>query len=127
MMVIIDTHVLLWMLYDVQQLSAGALKALSENDSCISIASLWEMSIKQTLSKITLPHTIPEIADKCRQMGVDIIPITPEHCQRIQTLPLYHNDPFDRIIMAQSLVDRRPLVTRDKKIWDGYPEIDKIW
>jgi PIN domain nuclease of toxin-antitoxin system len=118
MMVIIDTHVLLWMLYDVQQLSAGALKALSENDSCISIASLREMSIKQTLSKITLPHTIPEIADKFRQMGVDIIPITPEHCQRIQTLPLYHNDPFDRIIMAQSLVDRRPLVTRDKKIWD---------
>jgi len=127
MTVIIDTHVLLWMLYDVRQLSAGALRALSENDCCVSIASLWEMSIKQTLGKITLPHTIPEIADKCRQMGVDIIPIAPEHCQRIQTLPLYHNDPFDRIIMAQSLVDRRPLVTRDKKIWDGYPEIDKIW
>lgn len=89
MTVIIDTHVLLWMLYDVRQLSAGALRALSENDCCVSIASLWEMSIKQTLGKITLPHTIPEIADKCRQMGVDIIPIAPEHCQRIQTLPLY--------------------------------------
>ena len=127
MMVIMDTHVLLWMLYDVRQLSAGALKALSENDSCVSIASLWKMSITQTLGKITLPHTILEIADKCRQMGVDIIPITPEHCQRIQTLPLYHNDPFDRTIMAQSLVEHRPLVTRDTKIWNGYPGIEKLW
>ena len=62
-----------------------------------------------------------------RQLSADIIPITPEHCQRIQTLPLYHNEPFDRIIMAQSLIERRPLFTQDKKIWDGYPEIDKIW
>ena len=83
------------MLYDVRQLSAEALKALSGNDSCVSIASLWEMSIKQTLGKITLP--------------------------------LYHHDPFDRIIMAQSLVEHRPLVTRDAKIWNGYSEIEKIW
>lgn len=125
-MVIIDTHVMLWMLYDVRQLSPVARKALAEEDSCVSIASLWELSIKQTLGKISLPHTIPQIAEKCKQMGVDIVPITPEHCQRIQTLPLYHNDPFDRIIMAQSLVDCRPLVTLDKKIWDDYPEVDKF-
>ena len=125
-MVIIDTHVMLWMLYDVRQLSPVARKALAEEDSCVSIASLWELSIKQTLGKISLPHTIPQIAEKCKQMGVDIVPITPEHCQRIQTLPLYHNDPFDRIIMAQSLVDCRLLVTLDKKIWDGYPEVDKF-
>lgn len=111
MMVIIDTHVLLWMFYDVRQLSAAALKALSEDDSCVSIASLWELSIKQTLGKIKLPHTIPQIAGKCRKMGIDIMSITPEHCQRIQTLPLYHSDLFDRIIMVQSLVDRLPLVT----------------
>ena len=127
MMVIIDTHVLLWMLYDVRQLSAGALKALSENDCCVSIASLWELSIKQTLGKIELAHTIPQIAERCRQMGVEVMPITPEHCQRIQTLPLYHNDPFDRIIMAQSLVEHRPLITRDSKIREGYPEVEIIW
>ena len=120
-------HRYAWMLYDVRQLSAEALKALSGNDSCVSIASLWEMSIKQTLGKITLPHTIPQIAEKCEQMGVDILSTTPVHCQRIQTLPLYHHDPFDRIIMAQSLVEHRPLVTRDAKIWNSYSEIEKIW
>ena len=103
-MVIIDTHVMLWMLYDVRQLSPVARKALAEEDSCVSIASLWELSIKQTLGKISLPHTIPQIAEKCKQMGVDIVPITPEHCQRIQTLPLYHNDPFDRITVRLSCV-----------------------
>lgn len=126
-MVMIDTHVLIWMLYDVKQLSDIALKALSENDGCVSIASLWEMSIKQSLGKISLPQTIIQIADKCQQMGVDIVPIKPEHCQRIQSLPLYHNDPFDRIIIAQSMVEGYTLVTRDRKIWDGYPEVDKMW
>ena len=126
-MVIIDTHVLIWMLYERDRLSPGALRALSSNDVCVSIVSLWEMSIKKAKGMIDFDHTIPQIADKCREMGVDILRVTPEHCQRIQTLPLYHKDPFDRMIVAQAAVEGMTLVTRDEKIWNGYPNVDKLW
>ena len=74
-----------------------------------------------------LRDSIVEIAARCEAMGVEILPITPEHCQRLQTLPNYHRDPFDRIIMAQSLTEGFPLVTKDDNIWNGYDEVEKIW
>ena len=85
------------------------------------------MSIKQAKGTLKLRDSIVEIATRCRTMGVEILPITPQHCQRLQTLPDYHRDPFDRIIMAQSLTEGYPLVTRDKNIWNGYDEVKKIW
>ena len=126
-MVLMDTHVLIWLLYDRARLSRNAIFALSENDVCVSIASLWEMSIKKTKGLIDFDNTIPQIADKCEAMGIELLPITPLHCQRIQALPPFHKDPFDRIIMAQSLVEGMPLVTCDEKIWQGYPEVRTIW
>lgn len=68
-----------------------------------------------------------EIAERCESMGVEILAIKPEHCQRLQSLPDYHRDPFDRIIMAQSLVEGYPLVTKDENIWARYDEVKKIW
>ena len=126
-MVIIDTHALIWALYAPEQLSGAAAAAIRQNDCCVSIASLWEMSIKVTKGQLVLRDTITEIARRCLDMGVDILPITPEHCQRLQQLPLYHGDPFDRLIMAQALVEDCPLVTKDEKIWKGYDEVKKIW
>lgn len=126
-MVLLDTHAFIWMFYKPECLSTEALRAIHEDDLSISIASLWEISIKKTRKKLVFSETIPQIADICRKQGIDILPIEPEHCQMIQMLPLFHRDPFDRIIMAQSLVERWPLVTRDRNIWEGYPEVDKIW
>lgn len=126
-MIIIDTHVLIWALYDSEKLSLEAARAIRDNDCCVSIASLWEMSIKAAKGALKLRETIPEVADRCREMGVELLAITPEHCQRIQSLPDHHRDPFDRIIMAQSLVEGFPLVTKDENIWNGYDEVSKIW
>ena len=126
-MIIIDTHVLLWTLYDSSFLSQEAKIAISDNPRCVSIASLWEMSIKQAIGKLKVPQSIIEIADICKKAKIDILPISPEHCQRIQSLPDFHSDPFDRIIIAQSLVEGWPLVTHDWKIRKGYPEVNIIW
>ena len=124
-MILIDTHALIWALYDSEKLSPAAARAIQMNDCCISIASLWEMSIKQAKGALLLRDSIVSIATRCEEMGVDILPITPAHCQRLQSLPDYHRDPFDRIIMAQSLTEGYPLVTKDERIWAGYQEVEK--
>ena len=126
-MVLIDTHVLIWALYESGKLSDRAATAIRENDCCISIASLWEMSIKMSKGTLRLRESITAIAERCLSMGLDILAITPQHCEQIQVLPDYHHDPFDRIIIAQAMVEGYALVTRDENIWKGYDMIDKIW
>ena len=125
-MVLIDTHALIWALYEPSSLTSTAREAIMKNDCVISIASLWEMSIKIAKGQLILKDTIVEIADRCLHMGVDILPILPEDCQRIQDLPDIHKDPFDRIIIAQALIRDIPLITKDEHIWQ-YDDVEKIW
>lgn len=129
-MVLIDTHILLWILSDSRQITEKARKALDENDACISIASLWEMAIKASLKKaekrLELEETIQQIADRCVSQGIDILPITPTDCEKIRTLPHHHEDPFDRIIIAQASTRDFPLITKDENIWK-YGDIEIIW
>lgn len=76
-MVLLDTHVLIWALYDPDQLSHAARDAIRNNDCSVSIASIWEMSIKIAKGQLVLKDTIVQIAGRCLNMGVDIMPITP--------------------------------------------------
>ncbi|MBR0368346.1 MAG: type II toxin-antitoxin system VapC family toxin [Clostridia bacterium] len=126
-MVLIDTHALIWALYDPEQLSEAAVAAISKGDCCISVVSLWEMSIKAAKGQLILKDSIVDIAGRCTKMGVDILSISPEHCQRLQSLPAYHKDPFDRMLIAQAIVEGFPLVTKDDNIWKGYDDLEKIW
>lgn len=129
-MVMIDTHILLWIFSDSERLTASARAAIDENDVCVSIASLWEMAIKASLKnadkRLELEDSIQSIADTCAAQGIDIIPITPDDCQRVRTLPHHHEDPFDRIIMAQAIERDIPLITKDENI-GKYDEVTTIW
>jgi PIN domain nuclease of toxin-antitoxin system len=125
-MILLDTCALIWSLFESDRLSASAEQALRENDRAVSIASLWEMSIKISLGKLHLSKTITEISRLCEESGIDILPITPEDCEMIQSLPLMHKDPFDRIIMAQSIRKEAGIITDDEKI-RKYDMIKTIW
>ena len=129
-MVMIDTHILLWVFSDSNRLTASARDAIDRNDICVSIASLWEMAIKASLKRedkrLELRESIQTIADTCKAQSIEIIPITPADCQRIRTLPHHHEDPFDRLIMAQAIERNIPLLTKDENIWK-YREVEKIW
>ena len=125
-MILLDTCVLIWSLFDSGKLSETAKRALGDNERAISIASLWEMSIKISLGKLQLSKTITEIASLYEKSGVEILPITPDDCEAIQTLPLIHKDPFDRIILAQSMRNHAPIVTDDDKIRQ-YEIVETIW
>ena len=118
---------------DIQRsgrLTPGARDAISGNDVCVSIASLWEIAIKASLKRedkrLELKETIQTIAETCEAQGIDIVPITPGDCQRVRMLPHHHEDPFDRLIMAQAIEMGVPLITKDENIWK-YKEVEKIW
>ena len=116
MKALLDTHVLLWWLVDDARLSEKARRILSnaESEVYLSAASAWELAIKVTLGRIELPEPprglIPKVL---RDQGFKALDITMAHALRVSELPLHHRDPFDRILVSQSLVERIPLLTAD--------------
>lgn len=115
MKLILDTHVFLWWLDDPMRLSPAALSAIQEeeNDVYISAAVVWEIMIKKALKKLTAPD---DIANVISQNSFDPLAITIEQALAVETLPMHHRDPFDRILIAQALVEGMTLVHRDQEI-----------
>ena len=124
--ILLDTCALIWSLFESDRLSPAVRAAIAGNSRAVSIASLWEISIKVSLGKLELSKTIIEIADLCERYRIEILPIIPEDCELIQSLPFIHKDPFDRIIIAQSIRLGAPIITDDRRIWQ-YDSAEKIW
>jgi PIN domain nuclease of toxin-antitoxin system len=127
---LLDTHTLLWYALDDPQLSATATALIVDaaNDILISPASYWEMAIKISIGKLKLQRPYEDIMDVClKQYGFRILPIEPTHTGRLVTLPYppKHKDPFDRLLVAQALVEGIPLISGDPEL-DGY-SITRLW
>lgn len=118
MKIILDTHILLWALTVDRKLSAEAAKLLKDpnNEVLVSSVSLWEISIKHTLGRLSLSPL--EITEAILKTGFCPLPITFEHCTRLSGLPSLHNDPFVRMLVAQSLSEPAMLVTHDRLLLD---------
>ena len=126
-MTLIDTHTLIWFMFDDTQLSDKALSTIKTEDKVyVSIASLWEIAIKQSIGKLDIEVTSVELADKCSEAGIDILSITPKQLDYISKLPSIHNDPFDRLIISQAIIEGLSLVTKDEKI-AKYDGVNVIW
>ena len=113
MNLLLDTHVLLWWLDDNPALSKRARDRIADgtNEVYISAATVWEIIIKRSLRKLIIPD---DFAKKLRGFGQ--LDITTEHVMAVRELPDYHRDPFDRILIAQCIVNGLVLVTGDKNI-----------
>lgn len=118
---LLDTHAFLWFINDDARLSPTALKLLeSDADLLFSMASLWEIAIKVSLKKLTLPlpfHSFVEqhlIANE-----IELLSIQSSHLEQLIELPFYHRDPFDRLIIAQTLTNDLELVSGDT-VFDPY-------
>ena len=128
MKLLLDTHALVWSVNDPGKLSTAALNAVMDpaNDRFISAASVWELAIKWGMGKITL---LPDYRAWTRQaitaLGLDILPVTVEYAAQQSLLPVHHKDPFDRLILAQSILDAIPIVSSDAA-FDPYG-ITRIW
>ena len=115
MNLLLDTHVLLWWLDDNPTLSTEARKAISESSNIvfISAAVIWEIRIKQSLGKLKIPKNFREVLEN---QPFETLNITSEHAHKISSLANYHRDPFDRMLIAQAMVERFTLITRDENI-----------
>ena len=125
-MVLLDTHVLIWMLFDDSRLSKRALETIEKEDCCISVVSIWEMALKMSSNKMKLAKSLSEIVLECDEMGIDIAGITAEDCLNVQNLPWLHKDPFDRMTIAQAITENIPLITHDRNI-HRYDAVSCIW
>ena len=111
---LVDTHAVLWWLDDAPALSPAAREAIAEpsNDVLVSTASLWEIAIKQSLGKLSVPAELP---DEIVDAGFRWLPVGPEHGWAARELPFHHRDPFDRLLVAQALEEGIPVITRDER------------
>lgn len=126
MRILLDTHTLLWGLNDVDKLSERARELLPLSETCFSVASLWEILIKTQCGKLSLPAPAgPYVIAKLAFNGVKLLPVTTNHVLRVESLPLHHRDPFDRILIAQAIEEDLPIVTVDT-VFNRYP-VRIIW
>jgi PIN domain nuclease of toxin-antitoxin system len=126
MKVLIDTHVFLWGIQDEAKRSGRVRALLPAAEVWISVASLWEIIVKVQIGKFVMPTPVGDyLAHKLRMNGVSILPLNFDHVRRLEEIPLHHRDPFDRILIAQSLEEKLPLVTADPH-FANYP-IQIIW
>ena len=127
---LLDTHALYWYVEGDPQLSATAEAVIRDaaNDILFSPASYWEMAIKVSLGKWVLNRPFAEFIDLClNKYRFEILPILPTHVERLIALPYppKHNDPFDRLLVAQVLVENIPIISADPKL-DDYP-VTRVW
>jgi PIN domain nuclease of toxin-antitoxin system len=117
---LLDTHVALWFITDAPRLSdvARTLIMDAENDVFVSIATVWEIAIKHTTPRgpEVMPLSGTDALAAFRGTGFHIIDITPADIAALESLPLLHRDPFDRILVAQAMSGPFRLLTRDRKI-----------
>lgn len=122
MTLLLDTHTFLWFCQGDSSLSASA-KALIEdpaNRKLVSIASCWELAIKAGLGKLKLGEPSETyIPAALARTGFEILPIALAHATGVEGMPLHHRDPFDRLLIAQILVEKIPIVSADA-VFDLY-------
>jgi PIN domain nuclease of toxin-antitoxin system len=128
---LIDTHTFLWFNEGSNSLSNTAKELIIDknNEIFISIASLWEISIKTALEKLTINCPYDLIIEDVTENDMDILPINFAHTVIQNKLPFYHRDPFDRIIVSQAIAENLDIISKDAQ-FDAYlvgKPIKRIW
>lgn len=116
MKLLFDTHTFIWWDSQPNQLSQTALALLQDRSSILllSVVSIWEMQIKLQVGKLTLNRALVEIIESQKKINqIEVLPVKQDHVLALDSLPLIHKDPFDRLLVAQANVENVALVSGD--------------
>lgn len=123
---LLDTNALIFSLCNPSELSSTATKIItSEKDLSVSVISLWEIAIKQSIGKLNIHSTIPEIERICKEREIEVIPILSDELEGVKSLSPIHKDPFDRLIISQAKKRNCIIITSDKIIPDY--DVKTVW
>lgn len=123
MKILLDTHIFIWMVISPQRLSPNLYAAIVDpaNLIALSIASMWEMQIKYQSGKLVLPASVPDfVTTQLKVNDIQTLTVLNEHIWALDTLPLHHRDPFDRLLIAQAIVEGYTFASADG-IFEQYP------
>ena len=114
---LLDTHAFLWFASGDEKLPLHIQEKIkSLKNSCfVSVASMWEISIKQRLGKLNTTLSIDKLFKLAEQNQIEILQINSEHLMKLSKLPFHHNDPFDRLIISQSIAEKLILISKDSE------------
>ncbi|KAB8319551.1 type II toxin-antitoxin system VapC family toxin [Tolypothrix campylonemoides VB511288] len=128
MKLLLDTHTFIWFFTGNTKISnqARALIENQDNEKLLSTASVWEIAIKQSTGKLSfhLPFEV-FIKQQLSLNDFNLLDINLDHLAVVATLPFHHRDPFDRLLIAQSIVEKIPILSVDSA-FDAYP-IERLW
>lgn len=128
MKLLLDTHAFLWFVMGSTNLSGNARRMIEDpsNESLLSVACLWEMAIKVSLGKLTLSAPFVDlIPEQLSLNGIGLLNISVAHVSLLATLPFHHRDPFDRLLIAQAITEKIPVVSIDAA-FDSYG-LTRLW
>jgi PIN domain nuclease of toxin-antitoxin system len=117
MRLLLDTQVMLWWLLDDPRLKEDSRLLIQGNSCLVSVASIWEVAIKHRLGKLPVAPTT--FRDHCLQSGATLLPVLDSHAIETSTLPAIHDDPFDRLLIAQARLEGLMAVSADRH-WPSY-------
>ena len=124
---LLDTHTAIWVFINKEKLSEKAISVIDNptNTKYVSIASAWEMAIKIRIEKLVFKGGVERFLYLIDESGFILLPIKRKHAKIIETLPLLHRDPFDRILIASAMSEDMCLVTDDENIHKY--DVPRIW
>jgi PIN domain nuclease of toxin-antitoxin system len=128
MQILLDTHVFIWSITAPEKITPRAQQVFYDSDNVlhVSLISLWEIVIKERIGKLKLSIDLEQfVAEQQRINGVQILPFEFGHLLKLADLPLHHNDPFDRALIAQAAAEDLTIVTRDA-VFNQYP-VSTLW
>jgi PIN domain nuclease of toxin-antitoxin system len=115
MRVLLDTHLFLWLMMGDSRLNSDARLAIDRaSEVYVSLASLWEVAIKHALGKVT--ESPDQVMSEVLANGYKVLQIDPKHIFQVAKLPHHHNDPFDRLLLAQAMTEPLILLTSDRQL-----------
>ncbi|MBO0349069.1 type II toxin-antitoxin system VapC family toxin [Phormidium pseudopriestleyi FRX01] len=128
MRLLLDTHTFIWFVIGDPRIRPDLQERIADenNQKLLSKASIWEVAIKQSLGKLNFALPFKDVIEqKLAANGIDLLDISLDHIEIVASLPLHHRDPFDRLMIAQAIVENIPIISADA-IFDAYP-IQRIW
>ncbi|MCR5858723.1 type II toxin-antitoxin system VapC family toxin [Mesorhizobium sp. J428] len=119
MRLLLDTHIAIWAAKNPERIAEAVRLDIEDagNEVVVSVVAIWEIAIKRQLDRNDPPpFSATEAIDAFSRLGFQLLDVTATHAAKVETLPLHHGDPFDRLMVAQALCEPMRLITHDKRL-----------